>query len=106
MARASNRFWTLILALTLVAGGTVTWPAPLRADLAGGEIAPPPGPDPESGDPDWPDGKVAAPRPGPTRGVVGPSQYLDAPVRMGLAAKWMWSFRVALSTIFRTFHRS
>ena len=106
MAKASNRMWTLILALTLVAGGTVAWPSHVRADYAPGETSPPPGPDPGEGDPDWPDGKTSMPKPGPTRGVASPGYRTVAPERMGLSGKWLWSFRVAISTIYRTYFRS
>jgi len=105
MGRASNRLWTLILALTLVAGGTVSWPGPVRADYAPGETAPPPGPDPGEGDPDWPDGKTSMPRVVPPRGAANPGIRTIASERMGLSGKWMWSFRVAFSTVYRVFFR-
>ena len=105
MGRASNKFWTLILALTLVVGGTVSWPGHVRADYAPGETSPPPGPGPDEGDPDWPQGKSAMPKPGPTRGAANPGLRNVASERMGLSGKWMWSFRVAFSTVYRVFFR-
>ena len=106
MRAASNKLWTFILALTLVAGGTVSLPGHVRADYAPGETAPPPTPGPDEGDPDYPNGKSLMPRPGPTRGAAGPGLRTNASERMGWSAKWMWSIRVAASTVYRIFFRS
>lgn len=105
MRGASNRLWTLILALSLVAGGTVALPGHVRADAVPGETSPPPGSDPNEGDPDFPDGKSSAPRTGPPRGVGNPAVRTMLPDRMGPTGKWMWSFRVAVSTVYRMFFR-
>ena len=106
MRRASIRFWTLILALTLVVSGTVALPGHVRADYAPGETSPPPGPDTGAGDPDVPDGKAAlVQRVGPPRGAAGPGYRTTAIERGGLAGKWMWSFRVAFSSVYRILFR-
>jgi hypothetical protein len=109
MQRALNRFFTFILALTLVAGGTVTMPGHAGADYAPGETGPTPMPGPdEGGDPDWPDGgksKSIAPRTGPPRGVSKPVYRPGALERAGLSGKWVWSFRTALSIFQRSFFR-
>jgi hypothetical protein len=106
MRGATNRLWTLILALTLVAGGTVTLPGHVRADAVPGETAPPPNPDPKGGgDPDWPDGGKSSPRPGPTRGASSPGIRTMTVDRLGPTGRWMWSFRVAVSAVYRMFFR-
>ena len=103
MRGATNRLWTLILALTLVAGGTGALPGHVRADSVPGETEPPPNPDPRGGDPDWPGGGKSSPRPGPTRGASSPG--IRSVDRLGPTGKWMWSFRVAISTVYRMFFR-
>ena len=105
MQKAMNRLFTLILALTLVAGGTVTLPRHAHADQAPGETQPPPSPDTGEGDPDWPDGKTSAPRSGPSRGGLNPGYRSITVDRPGHGAKWLWGFRSALSVLYRTFLR-
>ena len=105
MRGASNRLWTLILALTLVAGGTVTLPDHVRADSMPGDTGTPPNPGGEGGDPDWPNGKSLSPKPGPNRGASNPGIRTVTVDRLGPSGKWMWSFRVAVSTVYRVFFR-
>lgn len=104
MQKAMNRIFTLILALSLVAGGTVTMPGYASADSAP-ETGPPQGPDESTGDPDIPDGKTSMPKPGPSRGASNPGFRSVTAERAGMHGKWMWSFRVAFLTVYRTFFR-
>lgn len=98
--------WTLILALALVASGTVTSPRATWADGIAGDPAPSPNPDTGAGDPDWPDSPSAkAPKPSPLRGAGGPAAFERASARSVWAVKWMWSFRVAFSSAYRIFFR-
>ncbi len=98
------RLWSLLLALSLVASGTAVTPRTTWADQYPGEPAPSPSPDTGVGDPDWPPSPGArSPKPSPTRGAGGPAQYESA--RMTWSGKWVWSFRMAFSSVHRIFFR-
>ncbi len=106
MQKAMNRLFTLILALSLVGGGMATMSLPARADVAPGQSDPPPGPDENTGDPDWPDGGAAkTPRSGPPRGSMNPGYRSITIDRPGYGAKWMWGFRTAFTILYRSFFR-
>ena len=103
--KAGMRLWTLILALALVASGTAISPRTTWADGIAGEPAPP-NPDTGAGDPDWPDSPSAkSPKTTPPRGAGGPAVHQNTSVRASWAAKWVWSFRTAFSSVYRIFFR-
>ena len=98
--RAGKQLWILILSLTLLGSGVVTLPGQSWADYAPSDPADPPAPDNGSGDPDWPGKKMPEAIP-PHRGAM----HEPMPVRSVWAAKWMWSFRMAVASVSRFFLR-
>ena len=105
--KAQNRLWTLIFTLLLCVLSTVSLPRPVRADfIPGGDSGPPPPPDPQAGDPDWPAGVGRTPKPGPTRGMNQPvSRGGVASARPDQFSVWMFKVRMAFAAGFRVFFR-
>jgi hypothetical protein len=104
--KAHNRLWTIILTLLLCGASAVSMPRVVRAEISPGETGPPPPPDPQAGDPDWPTGGARAPKPGSTRGGIQPGARSDAAAaRQDRFSVWMFKVRMAFAAAFRVFFR-